>query len=247
MAKQASKAVQRAAINRQTWQQRMKSYRRTPVSLLLFLLVCSAAVITVGVLALLIGYILVKGLPNLHPSLFAWSYSTENVSMLPALINTILMVLLSLVIAAPVGIFSAIYLVEYAKRGNKLVELIRLTTETLQGIPSIVYGLFGALFFVKALGWQLSLLAGAFTLAIMILPLIMRTTRGGAEGSAGQLSGGQLWLRRRTGAHGISHYITHCSAGYFGGHYFSRWPNCGRIGSADFFRRHYGRCAWQCV
>lgn len=69
MAKQASKAVQRAAINRQTWQQRMKSYRRTPVSLLLFLLVCSAAVITVGVLALLIGYILVKGLPNLHPSL----------------------------------------------------------------------------------------------------------------------------------------------------------------------------------
>lgn len=83
MAKQASKAVQRAAINRQTWQQRMKSYRRTPVSLLLFLLVCSAAVITVGVLALLIGYILVKGLPNLHPSLFAWSYSTENVSMLP--------------------------------------------------------------------------------------------------------------------------------------------------------------------
>ena len=176
MAKQAIKAVQRAAINRQTWQQRMKSYRRTPVSLLLFLLVCSAAVITVGVLALLIGYILVKGLPNLHPSLFAWSYSTENVSMLPALINTILMVLLSLVIAAPVGIFSAIYLVEYAKRGNKLVELIRLTTETLQGIPSIVYGLFGALFFVKALGWQLSLLAGAFTLAIMILPLIMRTT-----------------------------------------------------------------------
>lgn len=176
MAKQASKAVQRSAINRQTWQQRMKSYRRTPVSLLLFLLVCSSAVITVGVLALLIGYILVKGLPNLQPSLFAWSYSTENVSMLPALINTILMVLLSLVIAAPVGIFSAIYLVEYAKRGNKLVELIRLTTETLQGIPSIVYGLFGALFFVKALGWQLSLLAGAFTLAIMILPLIMRTT-----------------------------------------------------------------------
>ena len=96
--------------------------------------------------------------------------------MMPALIITILMVLLSLVIAAPIGIFSAIYLVEYAKRGNKLVELIRLTTETLQGIPSIVYGLFGALFFVKALGWNLSLLAGAFTLAIMILPLIMRTT-----------------------------------------------------------------------
>ena len=86
------------------------------------------------------------------------------------------MVVLALVIAAPIGIASAIYLVEYAKRGNKFVEWIRLTTETLQGIPSIVYGLFGALFFVKALGWNLSLLAGAFTLAIMILPLIMRTT-----------------------------------------------------------------------
>ncbi len=176
MAKQSIKTGQKPAINRQTWQQRMKSYRRTPFSFLLFVLVCISAVITVGVLAVLIGYILVKGIPNLHPSLFAWNYNTENVSMMPALINTILMVLLSLVIAAPIGIFSAIYLVEYAKRGNKLVELIRLTTETLQGIPSIVYGLFGALFFVKALGWNLSLLAGAFTLAIMILPLIMRTT-----------------------------------------------------------------------
>lgn len=176
MAKQSIKTVQKPAINRQTWQQRMKSYRRTPFSFLLFVLVCISAVITVGVLAMLIGYILVKGIPNLHSSLFAWNYNTENVSMMPALINTILMVLLSLVIAAPIGIFSAIYLVEYAKRGNKLVELIRLTTETLQGIPSIVYGLFGALFFVKTLDWQLSLLAGAFTLAIMILPLIMRTT-----------------------------------------------------------------------
>lgn len=176
MVKQSIKTGQKPAINRQTWQQRMKSYRRTPFSFLLFVLVCISAVITVGVLAMLIGYILVKGIPNLHPSLFAWNYNTENVSMMPALINTILMVLLSLVIAAPIGIFSAIYLVEYAKRGNKLVELIRLTTETLQGIPSIVYGLFGALFFVKALGWNLSLLAGAFTLAIMILPLIMRTT-----------------------------------------------------------------------
>ena len=164
------------AVNRQTWRQRMKAYRRTPVSLLLLALVCLSAVVTVAVLALLIGYILVKGIPNLQPSLFAWQYNTENVSMLPALINTVLMVLLSLLIAAPVGIFSAIYLVEYAKRGNRLVGLIRLTTETLQGIPSIVYGLFGALFFVKALGWNLSLLAGACTLAIMILPLIMRTT-----------------------------------------------------------------------
>lgn len=164
------------AINRQTWKQRLKTYKRTPLSFVLLLLVCLSAVITVGVLVMLIGYILIRGIPNLTPSLFAWTYSTENVSMMPALINTVLMVLFSLLIAAPVGIASAIYLVEYAKRGNQFVGVIRVTTETLQGIPSIVYGLFGALFFVKALDWGLSLMAGAFTLAIMILPLIMRTT-----------------------------------------------------------------------
>ena len=86
------------------------------------------------------------------------------------------MTLLSLLIAVPFGIFSAIFLVEYADRGNKFVGVIRLTTETLSGIPSIVYGLFGMLFFVNTLGWGFSLLAGAFTLSIMILPLIMRTT-----------------------------------------------------------------------
>ena len=170
------KTVAAQAINHVTWQQLMQSYRRNPLSFLLFSLVCVAAAITLGVLLLLIGYILVRGIPHLTPTLFAWNYTTENVSMLPALVNTVLMVVLALVIAAPIGIASAIYLVEYAKRGNKFVEWIRLTTETLQGIPSIVYGLFGALFFVKALGWNLSLLAGAFTLAIMILPLIMRTT-----------------------------------------------------------------------
>ena len=95
---------------------------------------------------------------------------------MPALLNTIGMTALSLVIAVPLGIFAAIFLVEYAKRGNKFVEIIRLTTETLSGIPSIVYGLFGLLFFVPTLGWGYSLLAGAFTLAIMILPLIIRTT-----------------------------------------------------------------------
>ena len=95
---------------------------------------------------------------------------------MPALINTVIMTFLSLIIAIPFGIFSAIFLVEYAKKGNKFVGIIRLTTETLQGIPSIVYGLFGMLFFVTALGWGYSILAGAFTMSIMILPLIMRTT-----------------------------------------------------------------------
>ena len=86
------------------------------------------------------------------------------------------MTLISLLIAAPLGIFAAIYLVEYAKKGNKIVGIVRTTAETLSGIPSIVYGLFGMLFFVTTLKWGYSLLAGAFTLAIMILPLIMRTT-----------------------------------------------------------------------
>ena len=95
---------------------------------------------------------------------------------MPALINTLIMTALSLLIAVPLGIFSAIYLVEYAKRGNKFVEIIRLTTETLQGIPSIVYGLFGMLFFVTFCHWGFSILAGAFTLSIMVLPLIMRST-----------------------------------------------------------------------
>lgn len=103
-------------------------------------------------------------------------YTSENASVVPALINTIVMTILSLLIAVPFGIFSAIFLVEYSGKGNKFVEVIRLTTETLSGIPSIVYGLFGMLFFVNTLDWGFSILAGAFTLSIMILPLIMRTT-----------------------------------------------------------------------
>ena len=140
------------------------------------LLVMLAAIITFAVLIFLIAYILINGLPHITPSLFSLEYSSENASVVPAFVNTIVMTLLSLIIAVPFGIFSAIFLVEYAKRGNKFVEVIRLTTETLQGIPSIVYGLFGMLFFVNTLGWGFSLLAGAFTIALMILPLIMRTT-----------------------------------------------------------------------
>jgi len=140
------------------------------------LLVMLAALVTFAVLIFLIIYILVNGLPYMKPSLFSLHYTSENASVIPALVNTVVMTLLSLLIAVPFGIFSAIFLVEYAGKGNKFVEVIRLTTETLSGIPSIVYGLFGMLFFVNTLGWGFSLLAGAFTLAIMILPLIMRTT-----------------------------------------------------------------------
>ncbi len=164
------------AINKISLKSKFKSYLKSPLSLIMFLFVVLAAATTFFVLTYLIGYILVKGVPYLTPSLFAWKYNSENVSMMPAIINTVMMTLGSLIIAAPLGIFTAIYLVEYAKRGNKLVSVVRVTAETLSGIPSIVYGLFGLLFFVTTLGWGFSLLAGAFTLSIMILPLIMRTT-----------------------------------------------------------------------
>lgn len=164
------------AINDQTFGQKMKAYRRSPLSFLLLLLVTVSAAITVLTLLFLIVYILKKGVPYLTPSLFAWEYNSENVSLLPALVNTVLMTFLSLLIAGPLGIFAAIYLAEYAKRGNKMVAVIRVTAETLSGIPSIVYGLFGFLLFAVTFGWSYTIMGGALTLAIMILPLIMRTT-----------------------------------------------------------------------
>ena len=156
--------------------QKMHSYLRHPASLIMMILVKLAALITFTVLIFLIVYILVHGVPYLKPSLFSLHYNSENASLMPALINTVIMTLLSLLLAVPIGIFSAIFLAEYAGKGNKFVDIIRLTTETLSGIPSIVYGLFGMLFIVSTCHWGFSLLAGAFTLAIMILPLIMRTT-----------------------------------------------------------------------
>jgi len=145
-------------------------------SIALRIAVYASELLTVGVLLCLVVYILIKGVPHLSLDLFSLKYTSENVSLFPALINTVTMTLLSLLIAVPLGIFSAIYLVEYARRGNKLVSVVRITAETLSGIPSIVYGLFGFLLFVTTLGFGYSLLAGALTLSIMILPVIMRTT-----------------------------------------------------------------------
>lgn len=139
-------------------------------------IVIFSALATFSILFIIIGYILIKGIPFLEPSLFALEYTTKNVSLFPALITTLMMTFLALVIATPIGVFTGFYLVEYSKTGNKLVEIIRLTTETLSGIPSIVYGLFGLLFFVTTLGWSFSMMSGAFTLSIMILPLIIRST-----------------------------------------------------------------------
>lgn len=132
--------------------------------------------LTLAVLLFMIAYILVKGVPFLRSELFSWQYTSENCSVVPALVNTLLMTVMALLLAVPLGIGSAIYLVEYAGKGNRFVKIVRMTTETLTGIPSIIYGLFGMLLFVGFLHWGYSLMAGAATVAIMILPTIMRTT-----------------------------------------------------------------------
>lgn len=145
-------------------------------ALLLRAAVYAAAGLTVAVLCGILLYILIKGVGHLSPELFALKYNSENCSVLPALVNTLTVTFLALLIAVPLGVFSAVYLVEYAKKGNRFVSLVRITAETLSGIPSIVYGLFGYLLFVTTLNFGYSLLSGALTLSIMILPVTMRTT-----------------------------------------------------------------------
>lgn len=163
-------------VNRHGIIPKLLEYKKHPLSLMLYLLVCLATVLTVGVLLSLLIYVLMRGLPALKPEMFSPEYTSNNQSMLPAIVNTLTVVAVTLLFAVPIGVFSAIYMTEYARRGSKLVKLVRMTTETLAGIPSIVYGLFGSIFFNDVLGWGYSLLSGICTLAIMILPLIMRTT-----------------------------------------------------------------------
>ena len=217
--------------------EKLKSYLKHPGSFIVMLLVMLGAIITFAVLLFLIAYILINGVPHIKPSLFAFEYTSENASLMPALINTIIMTLLSLLIAVPFGIFSAIFLVEYAGKGNKFVEVIRLTTETLSGIPSIVYGLFGMLFFVNTLGWGFSLLAGAFTLAIMILPLIMRTTEEALKAVPDSFREGSFGL----GAGKLRTW--NFSRNHPGG-----WKNCGRDSGADLYSRYCctgtDKCFW---
>lgn len=136
----------------------------------------SGALITLAVILTIVICILVNGVPNLNSKLFAWEYNSENVSMMPAIVNTVVMVVATLLMSVPIGIGAAVYMVEYVKKESKLAKLIKLATQTLAGVPSIVYGLFGALFFVKYLNLQLSILSGCLTLGIMILPIVMETT-----------------------------------------------------------------------
>ena len=165
--------------NKMTVKDRLKTYRKHPGSFLVMLLVMLGALLTFSVLLFLIAYILINGVPHIKLSLFEWNYTSENASVVPALINTIVMTILSLLIAVPFGIFSAIFLVEYSGKGNKFVEVIRLTTETLSGIPSIVYGFFGLVVLVPFIREHFknsngqSILCASILLGIMILPTII--------------------------------------------------------------------------
>lgn len=136
-----------------------------------------ATILTVLAVCFIIGYILVMGIPQIKPEMFELEYNSDNVSFMPALFNTLIVILMSVSCSSIFGIGAAIFLNEYTNRSNWFVRIVALATETLSGIPSIVYGLFGLLFFVYYLQWGLSLLAGVCTMAIMTFPIIMRATQ----------------------------------------------------------------------
>ena len=151
--------------------------RKRPTDMLLLEAIYISATLAVALLLGIILYVFVKGIHTVN-----WAFLTtvtsarkQTTGIAGNLLNTLYIIVITLLIATPIGVGSAIYLNEYAKPG-KLVSLIEFTTETLSGIPSIVYGLFGYMAFVRWLDWGYSLMAGVITLAIMILPLIMRTT-----------------------------------------------------------------------
>ena len=149
---------------------------KKPFDIIFTFLTWGFAILTFTALLMIIAHILIGGLPHLRLSLFELQFTTENVSMLPAIISTVYIVVLTLLVAVPLGVFTAIFLVEYMKSGSKLVRVIRMAAEVLAGIPSVVYGLFGLLLFVEFLGFGWSLIAGVFTLSIMVLPVVIRTT-----------------------------------------------------------------------
>ena len=150
----------------------MRKFKENILKFLIYL----SAIFTVGTLAIIVGYIFVKGIGKLNLHFLISDYSSSgDGGILPMIVSTVYMVGVSIAIATPIGILAAIYMQEYAKQG-KLVKAIRFATESLAGIPSIIYGLFGGIFFVTVLKLSFSILSGALTVAIIILPLIIRTT-----------------------------------------------------------------------
>ena len=164
------------SINRQSISDKLHAYTKKPGSFTMLILIFLATALTIAAVLWILLYVFIQGVANFRPDLFAWEHTSSNLSMMPALINTLVIAIISLVIAGIIGIFAAIFMVEYAKSTNIFVKIVRVAAETLSGIPSIVYGIFGMIFFVRWFGWGNTLLGGALTMAIMIMPLIMRTT-----------------------------------------------------------------------
>ena len=157
-------------------QNRLTGRRRAYAAVMRTLMVL-ATVVTGALVLFLIVYVLFKGIPNITCELLSTkpSYLSNTIGILPDLLNTVYIVIATLLVVLPLGVGSAIYLTEYATN-KKLVAMIEYAAETLSGIPSIIYGLVGMLFFCQFLNMQTSLLAGALTLVIMNLPTVMRTT-----------------------------------------------------------------------
>ena len=156
---------------------RISGKRKFYISLMRVLM-SAAAVLTAALVLFMIAYVFIRGLPNVTWKLLSTkpSYLTGSVGILPDILNTLYIVIASLLIVLPLGVGAAIYLTEYASN-RKLVAVIEYASETLSGIPSIIYGLVGMLFFCQVLGMKTSLLSGALTLVIMNLPTVMRTTQ----------------------------------------------------------------------
>jgi phosphate transport system permease protein len=150
--------------------------KRKLKSLILKSLVWLCGIITVAILIYILLFILIRGIPNINMEFLFGSYNSDSLSAFSSIVTTMVMIFLTLLIAVPIGVFCAIYLTEYSKRGNKAVKVIRLAVDTLAGIPSIIYGLFGMIFFVTLLGFKTSILSGICTLAIMVLPVIISSS-----------------------------------------------------------------------
>lgn len=166
----------RPFVNKPSLGKKLAEYKRHPFSLVMMVLVILSALATAAVVLWIVIHVIMQGAPNLKASLFELEYDSENLSLMPAFFNTLIIAGMSLLIAVPVGVAAAIFLTEYTSSSNKFVAVVRMAAETLAGIPSIVYGIFGMILFVEMLFKGFSLIAGILTMAIMILPLVMRTT-----------------------------------------------------------------------
>ncbi len=155
-----------------------RSVKRRAYDAVFKTLIYASALLTVALLVVLIGYVFVRGVPYITWQLLSTAPSAINdtIGILPNILNTLYIILFTLVIALPIGVGAAVYLTEYATN-RRLIAIVEFATETLAGIPSIIYGLVGMLFFAQMLGFKTSLLSGGCTLVIMILPTIIRTTQ----------------------------------------------------------------------